>query len=216
MAFGLSAGAATLLGSVAGPLVGGLLGSQSSGQTQTQQQTLDPRIQSLLYGDGGLLTDVNNLRKQQLAQGGLNPNQTAGLEMQRQSLLSPQYTQGLDQMRNVGSQLLGAGVAGNPFANGGNGSFGGMPNMGNMPNMNGRPMGMHAPTPMAAQTQQMPPMQPFQYQQNPALAGASNPLSAAPAYMPPAPAQTNTSLDDMRLKNAIDQAQSFVPNRGDR
>lgn len=56
MAFGLSAGAATLLGSVAAPIVGGLLGgqgsSQSGTQTQSQTQQIDPRIASIIFGSG--------------------------------------------------------------------------------------------------------------------------------------------------------------------
>ena len=55
MAFGLSAGAVSLLGMGAGALLGGSSGgSQQSGtQTQTQQQTLDPRIANVVFGSGG-------------------------------------------------------------------------------------------------------------------------------------------------------------------
>ena len=172
-----------LLPALAGPVIGGLLGSQSSGNTQTAQQSLDPRIQAILYGSGadkGLLGDANALRQQQLSTGGLNANQTAGLEMQRQSLLSPQYTQGYDQMRNVGSQLLNAGVAGNPFANNGNGYIGGGLSFGNTTS---RPGNLQ----QSVRPQAMAQMQPFQYQQNAATQGASNPLAnSMPSYAQPA------------------------------
>ena len=166
---------AAVAGAVAGPLIGGLLGGKSSGAQQSQKQELDPRIQAMLYGNGGedrgLLNDVNDLRKKQLAQGGLNPMQRAGMEMQRQNYMSPQYTQGYDQMRNMGSQLMGAGVAGNPFANGGSGNIGG--------GVRGQPM----QSPMSAMQAPMQQMQPFQYQQNDAMQGAQNPFEAA-APMP--------------------------------
>lgn len=164
---------------IAAAVVGGAMGSKSS--SQTSKQELDPRMQALLYGSNGsagLLGDVDALRQQQMAQGGLNNMQRSGLEMQRQTLMSPQYTQGYDQMRNMGSQLMGAGVAGNPFANGGSGQIGG---------------GMGRPsmqTPMAAQGQPMAQMQPFQYQQ-PGLLGANTPIGAAP---------TDTSAQDILEK----------------
>lgn len=115
-------------------VVGGALssGGKSGAATTTSQNTIDPRIASYLYGGsggGGLLNNVNNLYAQQLGQGGLNPMQNAGLELQRQTLTDPRYTQGYGQMRNLGGNLLNQGVAGNPFtgsqpAMGGSGSMG--------------------------------------------------------------------------------------------
>lgn len=165
-----------LVSTLAGPIIGGLMGGQSSNQSQQQKQELDPRMQALLYGSNGsagLLGDTEALRKQQMAQGGLNDMQRGGLEMQRQTLMSPQYTQGYDQMRSMGSQLMGAGVAGNPFANGGNGRI---------------PMGQ---PPMPAQPMQQPSiqqpsMQPFQYDQA-AIKAANNPQQAAPEQSIEAP-----------------------------
>lgn len=54
MAFGLSAGAVSLIGSVAAPVIGGLLGGSGGGgqQTQTTQNQLDPRIAAMLFGSG--------------------------------------------------------------------------------------------------------------------------------------------------------------------
>lgn len=127
MSWAAVAGAA--VGVVGSSLQSGGSGSQGG---QTTQNTLDPRIAPYLYGQsgqGGLLGNVNNLYAQQSGQGGLNPMQNAGLEMQRQTLMDPAFTQGYGQMRNLGAGLLSHGVAGNPFT-GGQGSFGGMPSFG--------------------------------------------------------------------------------------
>jgi hypothetical protein len=100
-------------------VVGGAMNGHSGGQgSQTTQNTLDPRIANFLYGGGGfygLLNRTNDIEGAQTAQGGLNPMQQAGLEMQRQTLMDPAYTQGYGQMRSLGSSMLGQGVAGNPF-----------------------------------------------------------------------------------------------------
>jgi len=98
-------------------VVGGALNNKS-GSTQTVQNSIDPRIAQYLYGingNGGLLGDVSALGHAQLAQGGLNPMQIAGLEAQRQALVDPRYLSGFEQMRHLGGGLLGHGVAGNPF-----------------------------------------------------------------------------------------------------
>ena len=124
MAFGLSAGAAGLIGSIGAPLIGGLLGGSEGarGQTATTQQTLDPRIAKYLYGangEGGLMGNTSDLYQKQLAQGGLNPMQNAGLEMQRQAYTDPRYGQSFSNMRDVGMGLMNGGSAGNPFMQGG-------------------------------------------------------------------------------------------------
>lgn len=113
-----------LLPSLIGPVVGGLLGGSegAKGQTTTQQQTLDPRIAKYLYGangEGGLMGNTSDLYQKQLAQGGLNPMQNAGLEMQRQAYTDPRYGQSFSSMRDVGMGLMGGGMAGNPFNQGG-------------------------------------------------------------------------------------------------
>lgn len=131
MAFGMSAASAALVGSVAAPLVGGLLGSQGSSSSSTSK--IDDRLAPYVYGKdgkGGLLGDVMGQYQQQFAQGGLNPMMRAGLESQRQVLMSPQYTQGYDAMRSMGLGLMGGGVAQNPFTSGGGmgGSAGGAAN----------------------------------------------------------------------------------------
>ena len=104
---------------IAGAVVGGLM--KDDGGQQVQEKKLDPNLQRYLYGEsgqGGLLGAATGLQQQQTAQGGLNPYQNAGLEMQRQTLLSPAYTQGFDMQRQAGSALLQGGAAGNPFSSG--------------------------------------------------------------------------------------------------
>ena len=113
-----------LLPSLIGPVVGGLLGGSegAKGQTTTAHQTLDPRIAKYLYGENGstgLMGHTSDLYKKQLAQGGLNPMQNAGLEMQRQSYTDPRYSQSYSNMRDVGMGLMNGGAAGNPFNQGG-------------------------------------------------------------------------------------------------
>lgn len=70
MAFGLSAGAVTAIGMGAGALLGGKGGSSTGSTTATQQQQLDPRMQTLLYGDG---TDANKGLLPQVAANGTAP-----------------------------------------------------------------------------------------------------------------------------------------------
>lgn len=108
---------------IAAPLFGGLLGgsSASKGETATAERKMDPRMDRLVYGsDGqsGLLGGAFNLLQNQQAQGGLNDLQRQGMDMQRQFLMSPEYGQSYNQMRNMGQSLMGAGVAGNPFTGG--------------------------------------------------------------------------------------------------
>ena len=121
MSFGLSAAGAALVGSVAAPVIGGLLGGSSSGGGSTQSNEMNPNVAKYVYGtDGnsGLLADANSIYSKQMRSGGLNDIQRQGLQMQLQYLNSPQYTQGYNQMMQMGSRLMGAGVAGNPFTSG--------------------------------------------------------------------------------------------------
>ncbi len=158
-----------LIGSLAGPLIGGLLGSGGNESRQSQQQQLDPRMQSLLYGnytDGGILGDVNNLYKKQSANGGLNALQTAGLEGQRQYLTNPNYNQGNNAMMNMGMSLLGGGVAGNPFTNG---------------SMRGNALSQPTQAPG-------PRYQQFNYDNNQAIQGAMSPMTFTPQAQAPAQA----------------------------
>jgi len=115
-----TAGGGMIASSVLGGLLGG--GSSSKGQTTTQTQSLDPRMQEYVYGGNGktgILPYASSLFAQQAANGGLNDMQRQGLNTQYNYLTSPAFTQGYDQMRSLGSTLMGAGVAGNPFTGGG-------------------------------------------------------------------------------------------------
>jgi hypothetical protein len=139
-----------------GEIVGGLLGLAGGGDSSsTQQMKMDPRMDRFVYGEsgkGGLLGDAYKLYSQQMAQGGMNPMMQAGLESQRQFLTSPQYTQGYNNLMNLGQGLLGGGVAGNPFTQ--------SQRPAQMPQANMNPfMGGG-----------------FQYQNNPAMMGAMSPM----------------------------------------
>lgn len=115
-----------MFGEIIGGLVGGLLGGEE--QTTTQQQRMDPRMDKYVYGDEskrGLLDMAYNVMQDQYKTGGLNPTQQAGLEMQRQFLMSPQYQQGFSNMLGMGQSLMGGGVAGNPFMGNAKQSFAG-------------------------------------------------------------------------------------------
>lgn len=109
----------TSLASVAG----GLLGSNKNLNTSSASNKfqMDSRLDPLVYGtpqSTGLLGEANALYKMQLAGGGLNDTQRQGLDMQRNALMSPHYTQGYDSMRNSGLGLLSTPMAGNPFLTG--------------------------------------------------------------------------------------------------
>jgi hypothetical protein len=178
-------------GMLASSLLGGLLGGSSGSGSQTSTRTLDPRLANYVFGaDGnsGLLSDVNGLYRQQMSQGGLNDIQRQGLGMQLQYLNSPQYQQGYQQMHNLGTSLMGGGVAGNPYNTG-------QRTLGQIPMMGGRMGGMHAmqgnrsigaslPGTQSQQGNQMG----FQYSQAP--------QAGIPNYAPPPVQQTQVSQAD--------------------
>jgi len=110
-------------GNLAVTVGAGLLGRESSksGTQTTQQQKMDPRMDAYVYGpDGqsGLLGSAFGLAQKQLETGGLNDMQRQGMDMQRQFLMSPQYQQGYGNMMGLGQNLMGGGIAGNPFTGG--------------------------------------------------------------------------------------------------
>lgn len=96
-------------------IVGGALGATQGGKTDTTSvdRKLDPRLDAMLYGDGGYMSQ---LQQQFNATKGGNADMTAGADMLRNLYQSPQFTQGYQDMRSVGQGLLGQGVAGNPFS----------------------------------------------------------------------------------------------------
>lgn len=98
-------------------LLGGLLGaaagaSNSGSKTQTSQQRMDPRMDPYVYGNNGLLAGAADWFGRN--RGG-NPLMNEGAQMQADFYKSPQYTQGFGQLRDTGLNLLGSGIAGNPF-----------------------------------------------------------------------------------------------------
>lgn len=110
-------------GSNLASLIGAGLGAASGGGTNTStvQSQIDPRMAQYLYGTG--YGDTNSLlgAAQQLWQqnkSGLNETMQQGLDMQRAALTDPAYGQSYTQMRNLGTSLMGGGVAANPFSTG--------------------------------------------------------------------------------------------------
>jgi len=122
MAFGLSAGAVSAIGTIAGGLLGGKKGATN--QVQSNAKSMDPRIDSMYFGQNGLLSDLNNWYSQNKT--GLNSDMQAGLDHMKSVYQSPLATQGYDRMANTGYDLMGRGVAQNPFTSGS------MPNFGNL------------------------------------------------------------------------------------
>lgn len=104
-------------------IVGGALGAANSGgtNTSTTQSQIDPRMQQYLYGTG--YGDTNSLLGAAQAQfkanpTGINPTMQQGLDMSKAALSDPAYSQAFQQMRSVGTGLLGNQAAGNPFTTG--------------------------------------------------------------------------------------------------
>ena len=159
-----------VIGSIAAPVIGGLLGGGGSQQTQSTQQTLDPRMESAIYGDGGLLSGAKDWYAANKT--GLNDQMLTGMNNQWNQHGASQ--QGFNQMQGAGMGLMGQGVAGNPFA----GGYSGGTNFGN--------------TGMAANPQQYQPAQ----QSNGGTSPFSMPVQApAPIQPQAAPVQAHPVLD---------------------
>lgn len=178
------------IGVAAVGVVGGAMGSKGSTSETSNKQELDPRMQKLLYegsgSGGGLVGDAMQNYQTQRAQGGLNPMQRSGMEMQRQTLMDPGYAKGYDQMRNVGMGLLGSPVAGNPFTTGAK---------------NGNPF--------QSGSVQAPPAQSQQFTQNPQMQAAYQPMQMPDPYSAPAaPAQSNP-LEEYLAKLKKEQEYQF-------
>lgn len=107
-------------------ILGGLLGGKkgATNQTTSNAKSMDPRVESMYFGQNGLLGDLNNWY--QANKTGLNSDMQAGLDHMKSVYQSPLATQGYDRMANIGYDLMGRGVAGNPFLTGQ------MPNFGNL------------------------------------------------------------------------------------
>lgn len=88
-----------------GELIGGVLGGLFGGDEQEQSgPQLDPRMARLVYGEdgnSGLLGDAAKMYQAQMAQGGLNQNQQAGLDYLRQLYMSPFAFSGYNRMGSM-------------------------------------------------------------------------------------------------------------------
>jgi len=166
-------------------ILGGLLGGKkgATNQTTSNAKSMDPRVESMYFGQNGLLGDLNNWYSQNKS--GLNSDMQAGLDHMRSVYQSPLATQGYERMANIGYDLMGRGVATNPFVSGQ------MPNFGNL----------------QAGAYQQPaaqPAQPAQPAQNLGLSlsnGWAQPTApAAPAPTPAAPAQNQLTSQEQFQK----------------
>lgn len=135
-----AAGAMTAMGTIAGALGG----SKGSGGTTVQQQTLDPRMNDAIYGTQGLVPTMSDWYKNNSS--GLNAQMVQGLNQQYSTLNDPFTAAGYNRMGMNGYNLMGGGVAGNPFTSGAASLTGGIPRFGGMPGGMG---GMGGGTPMA-------------------------------------------------------------------
>lgn len=170
MAFGISAGA--IFSAVAPTVVGGLMGGKkgATDQVSTNAKSMDPRIDSRYFGEGGLLSDLDKWYSANKT--GINPDMQAGLDHMKSVYQSPLATQGYERMGNVGYDLMGRGVAGNPFLTGN------MPNFGNLQ--------------LGQQAQPAQPAQLMQPTQNLGLSsGWATPAEPVAPVAPAAPAQQN-------------------------
>lgn len=112
VAGGLGLSPAQLIGGGVG-LAGGIAGSGP--QQSTQQQRLDPRMEPYIYGPEGILGEAHEWFENN--RGG-NELMRQGAQRQGDFYNSPEYTQGFNQLRDMGLGLLGGGIAGNPFTGG--------------------------------------------------------------------------------------------------
>ena len=93
----------------------GMSGPTSSSQTRT----MDPYVASYIYGKdgkGGLLSDA--YKNYQDNKSGMNPMMEQGLQNQWNSISDPRIRAGYNQMQQLGSGLMSAPMAGNPFTSG--------------------------------------------------------------------------------------------------
>lgn len=99
---------------IGGALAGGLAGSQGTqGGQQTTQRTLDPRIDAMVFGQGGLLSDAQNWYNQNKSGQNdtmkLASSQLTGL-LSDPNLKNAIYTQGA-----AGTRMMNQPIASNPF-----------------------------------------------------------------------------------------------------
>ena len=110
------------LGSGAGDIVkagvalaGGIAGAEpTGGGTTTTKRELDPRIDAKVFGEGGLLSNMDDWYKKNAATG-QNDTMRYAQNWMRGLLMDPGVTQGLANQHNQGVSLMNTQVAGNPF-----------------------------------------------------------------------------------------------------
>lgn len=90
------------------------MSSKQKTETTSQKNSLDPRMEALLYGGNGQ-TGITQYAQALMGQNPLNQRQQQGIDAQANYLQSPLYSNIFNAMLNQGSQLMGRGVAGNPF-----------------------------------------------------------------------------------------------------
>jgi len=96
--------------------------STKTGTTQsTQKQELDPRMQEMIYGSGGLFSRAKDVSNRPA----INDRMRQGLDTQYNFLTSPGYSNDYQGLRSAGNSLMSRGVAGNPFSRGQNLGLGG-------------------------------------------------------------------------------------------
>jgi hypothetical protein len=109
--------AAGMLGLSPGQLLGGGLGllagmDSTKDQKTSSTQRMDPRMDALVYGQGGFLPQAQQWFQQNQQP---NPMMMQGAQQMAQHYSSPEYAQGFNRLRDTGMGLLSKPMAGNPF-----------------------------------------------------------------------------------------------------
>jgi hypothetical protein len=113
---GLLSGAASALkgaGSWLAPIVGAALGSQPTTTENNTTKKMDPRMDALVYGDGGFLNNATDWYKANKS--GMNDEMRNAIAQNRSLLNDPATMQGYKNMATQGQGLLNRPVASNPF-----------------------------------------------------------------------------------------------------
>jgi hypothetical protein len=100
-------------GSWLAPLIGGALGSQPTTTENNVTKKMDPRMDALVYGDGGLLNNATDWYSQNKS--GMNDAMRGAIAQNRSLLNDPATRQGFVNQMNKGQGLLDRQVASNPF-----------------------------------------------------------------------------------------------------
>lgn len=173
--------------SLIAPVVGGLLGGSDSGSSQSSQQQIDPRIAKYIYGDDsttGIVPAAYDWYSQNKS--GLNDQMAQGLNRQWAVYSDPANAQGYTDMQTLGSRLMGAPIAGNPFTDG----------RMTLP----RQTPAATPTGLLGSAQEQPQVVQPQYQ-NPALSSAAPFTTQVQQAAPAQTSKSDLSWMNPKLKN---------------